>query len=203
MGKVAVIKDYVEFAIMLGSLLESEGHQVLTASPPVDWDAVLDFGPDLTVIGFFRQRRAHDRPIEDFEKDVFGTETLRAIEAYPAIRVKPLLAIGNGVEADELPEDFRVDDFVYFPDEMCRFLEKVDTLAHSKKGNLRLSEYGCLVCGGRLSYPKSSKHELFCLRCHTAISLIDAERCIYQARSEGETLTCRLEQLRRPTPGDA
>src|SRR5690348_6364892 len=111
MSRVAAIKDYIEFATMIGGLLKSAGHEVWAATPPVDWDALLNFDPDVVVIGFFRQRTAYNRPIENFEQDICGVATLEAIDDYPAIRVKPILAIGNGVEPHEIPRAFRFDAF--------------------------------------------------------------------------------------------
>jgi uncharacterized protein YbaR (Trm112 family) len=196
MSRIAAIKDYREFAVMIGGLLEDAGHEVLRDSPPVDWERLVDFDPDLVVIGFFRRRTAYNRAIEDFDRDILGGETLRAIESYPAIRVKPILAIGNGVEAREIPNEFRFDAFVYFPDEMGRFLPTVDELAR-KDRRRSFSAYQCPVCHARLTYAKQNRKELFCPRCHTGVSILDEVHCMYQARALAPSQSCLLADLER------
>lgn len=203
MAKVACLKDFYEYAVMIAALCECGGHTAFKSQHPVDFEAVIDFGPDLVVLGLFRKRSAYNRPLVNLEEDVLGLATARDIESYPAIRVKPILLLGNGIEAREVPDWFHYDLFLFFPDDLPLFLPKVEELATRVKTRRTLSCYICPHCGSRLTYVHNAAKELFCPRCHTAVSLIPEEnRCLYTIGSTGDTRHCTLVEI-TPRKGES
>lgn len=195
MAKVAAIKDFYEYALMIGCLCEHGGHTVLAQSPPVDFEAVARFGPDALVVGLFRKQAAFDRPIVDAAEDIFGLETAREVEEYPAMRMTPLLLLGNGIVEREVPNWFHYDLFLYFPDDMHLFLPKVEELALKVKTRRTLSGYICPNCGSRLTFSQKPAKDLFCPRCHTAVSIIDDRSCIYLLKGSGPSCPCTIDQI--------
>ncbi len=197
MAKVACVKDYLEYARMIAALVREEGHEALAMAPPVDFDRLLDFGPQVLVIGLFRQRCAFNRPIQDLPKDVLGLVTLRELEAYPAIRTLPLIVLGNGIEEHEVPTTMNYDLYLFFPDDMHLFLPKLDEVAAKVKSRRTISPHVCPACGSRLTFTGNQDQDLFCPRCGVAVAIINRERCIAR-NADGLDIPCSLDRITPP-----
>jgi hypothetical protein len=202
MARVAAIKDFYEYALMIGALCKAAGHEVHTTSPPIDFEQVVGFHPDVLVVGLFRRRTAFNRPIGNPDEDIIGLASCREIEQYPAIKVKPILLLGNGIEELEVPSWVHYDVFLFFPDDMGLFLARLDELATVVKTRRKLSRYLCPSCGSRLTYTQPVEKNLFCPRCHTAVSLLSDTDCLYLPRGSQVSCPCRLDDL-TPRPGES
>lgn len=201
MAKVAIIKPYFEYAKMIGALVEEGGHETLLEVPPVDWERVMNFGPEALVTGVFRKRIAFNRPIENFKDEVLGSDIVETIQSYPAIWSTPTLLLGNAVEERDVPLTLRYDLFLIFPDDMFVFLRSLDELTKMVKSKRKVSGYICPNCGSRLTYLKEPVKDLFCPRCHTAVAIIDHESCLAQD-ADGKQIACDLSQIAPPRPLD-
>jgi hypothetical protein len=202
MARVVAIKDFHEYAIMIGALCEAAGHEVYTTSPPIDFEQVVNFRPDVLVVGLFRRRAAFNRPIADPDADIIGLTSCREIEQYPAIKLKPILLLGNGIEELEVPSWVHYDVFLFFPDDMGLFVARLEELATLVKTRRQLSEYLCPSCGSRLTHTMSGPKNLFCPRCHTAVSILSETDCLYLPPGSRISCPCRLDDL-TPRPGES
>lgn len=202
MARVAAIKDFHEYALMIGALCEAAGHEVYTTSPPIDFERVVTFHPDVLVVGLFRRRAAYNRPIADPDADIIGLASCREIEQYPAIKLKPILLLGNGIEELEVPSWVHYDVFLFFPDDMGLFVARLEELATKVKTRRKLSRYLCPSCGSRLTHTRTVEKNMFCPRCHTAVTILSDNTCLYLPRGSQMSCSCRLEDL-TPRPGES
>lgn len=184
--------------MMIAALAREEGgHEVYGKAPPIDFEELIDFGPDVIVMGLFRRRSAFNRPIEDLQRDVLGLETLTELENYPAIAVVPIVILGNGIEEFEVPLHLNYDLFLFFPDDMHLFLPKLNELAAKEKTRRRISGYVCPTCGSRLTYT-STQRDLFCPRDGTAVALLDNGKCLYLPQGQDRSIPCSTDDITSP-----
>lgn len=198
MAKVACLKDFHEYALMIGALAREGGHEAYIDNPPLDFERLVDFGPEVLVTGLFRKRAAVNRPIRDLEEDVLGLDTLRQLEGYPALRIVPLAILGNSIEEHEVPTTLNYDLFLYFPDDMHLFLPKLDELATKVKSRRTISGYVCPSCRSRMTFTQDRDQDLFCPRCGTAVALIDNGATCLARTADGSPIDCSMERITAP-----
>jgi len=198
MARIACLKDFHEYALMIGALAREGGHEVYVGNPPLNFEQLVDFNPQAIVIGLFRKRTAFNRPIEDLEQDVLGLETLRQLEDYPALRSIPLVILGNGIEENEVPTTLNYDLFLFFPDDMHLFLPKLDELTTKVKSRRKLSGYICPCCKSRMTYQGVHDQDLFCPRCGTSVAIIDEGVSCIARDPDGRPLACSIDAITSP-----
>lgn len=178
MARMVIINDFAEYAEMDAAPLRLRGHEVLIqvteAGRPVDFERVVDFGPGVISVGLYRNEQAFDRPIRSLEADILGYVPIRQMEAYPAIRVVPLLLLGHCIREQDVPTTLSYDRFLVLPRDIKHYVPNMEELATKVKSRRKLSGYVCPNCESRLVFTVND-HELFCPRCHTAVSVIDEQ----------------------------
>lgn len=202
MARVAIIDAFQTLAQMLASVLREAGHEVLTEIIPIDFERLLHFAPQVIVVSVYRMNKAFDRPIESPERDILGFIPLVSMGEYPALATcVPVVLVGTGLHERDIPDTLDYDLFLSFPKDSNLFRKKVEELAEKGKGRRKISRYACPHCGSRLTYT-SSPDDLFCPRCHTVVTIIDDERCIYSLPTVIErSIPCRVKQLLPPPAG--
>jgi hypothetical protein len=193
-ARVAVIDDFEAYAELAAAPLRQAGHEVLTATAPIDWTRVVRFQPEVVTFGVYRRPQAFNRPIVDPRADILGYEAIIQAEGYPAIQALPIMIVGDGLEASDLPTSLRYERFLMMPNDMSHYAEEVGELAEGRKRHRRLSEYICPLCGGHLVALRRGEHDLFCPRCGASVAIIDEHSCSYLTQA-GRTGTCTLAQI--------
>lgn len=201
MSRFAILNDYHEYAEMIAAPMRAAGHDVLLATSPIDWERVVQFGPEAVSVGLYRKREAFNRPVLDWESDVLGVATLHDIAAYPAIQVLPICLVGSALERSDVPTSVRHDLFLSLPEDIQGYLPKMEALTRKPKTRRKLSGYVCSRCGGRMVAHKQPAMELFCPRCHTAVSVIDDVDGLMLVNGFGPAIPCKLADL-QPAPPD-
>ena len=186
---------------MAAAPLRSAGHEVLIATIPIDWEQVIDFGPQVVIIALYRKEHAQNGPIQNFETDVLGVKALLEAEEYPAVQVLPILLVGQGVQEGDVPTSLHYDLFLSFPRDVKLYVPKVEELATTVKTRRKLSGYICPCCGSRLVFLTLPAKDLFCPRCHTTVVLTNQRHILYSPRSEGESIKGTIDQITPPTSG--
>jgi hypothetical protein len=199
MPRIAVINQQRVLAEMFAGPLVQAGHEVLTLGVPIDFEALLRFEPALIVIGLDRSQKAANRPIESPD-DMVGYAAIAEMETYPAIAVVPILLVANAVTARDVSTRLPYDAFLAFPEDGPRYLPTVASLIGKPKTRRKISPYGCPHCGGRLTYIRRPLRDLFCPRCHTAVTLFDDKQCRMSIRSLGRCEPCTIAQLTPAEP---
>lgn len=178
MRKIAVLNDVAEVAEILAAPLKGQSYEVMTAITSVDFERVINFGPELIVLGVHRRIAAFDRPIQNLEADVYGFKPLVDMEHYPAISIIPIILISTGLKESDLPTSLNYDSFLVIPEDTPLYYPKVIELMETVKTRRKLSAYVCPNCGSRMTYTVKPVRDLFCPRCHTAVVVIDEENCL-------------------------
>lgn len=176
MLKVAVFDDYRPYSQMAAAPLHHAGYQtfeVVAEEGSIDWERVLNFGPDVISVGLFRKRAAFNRPITNWEEDVLGYIPLRQMEAYPAVNVLPIVLVGSALEDFDVPTAVNYAVFLTLPDDMHLYVPKVEELARTVKTRRKLSGHGCPCCHARLLFLREPAVDLFCPRCGTSVAIVD------------------------------
>lgn len=194
MAKLAFIDDHQAFADLLATPLREAGHEVHVQTAPVDFERLMQFGPQVIVFGLSRKRTAFNRAVESAQQDVLGYKAIMESEQYPAVNVIPLLLVGVAIEESDIPTAITYDGFLLLPDELDLYVPLVEELATKVKTRRRISGYICPVCGSRLTFTREPVENLFCPKCHTSVALIDDENCTYMHAS-GRNFQCRIEDL--------
>lgn len=204
LARMVIINDFEEYAQMDAAPLRQRGHDVLIQitedARRVDFERIVDFGPGVISVGLYRQEQAFDRPIRSFEEDVLGYVPIRQMEEYPAIRVVPLLLVGHCIREEDVPTLLPYDIFLVLPTDIKLYVPKMEELATKVKSRRKLSGYLCPNCGSRLVFTVN-RIELFCPRCHTAVSIID-EREALVVDERGESRTVQLAEMAAHPRGD-
>lgn len=203
MAKVAIINDVALNARMMAVPLEEAGHEVIVEAEPVDFERIMRFGPQVVVLALWRQAHAIGHPIRSFAADVLGAGHVRAVEDYPALGLLPILIVGNSLKEEEVPcQGLSYDLFLTFPMDFNLYLPKVAELATKVKSRRKISPYLCPKpgCGSRLTYAFEPIRDLFCPKCHTAVALVNHDRCIAKD-DDGYDLPCSRQLLEPPAPG--
>jgi Zn finger protein HypA/HybF involved in hydrogenase expression len=200
MQRVAVLDDVLAVADILAAPLRVAGYDVLTDLTSIDFERVLNFKPELIILGLHRRIAAFDRPIQRVEEDLFGIKPLQDMEHYPAISVMPILLVSTGLKEADIPTSVNYDSFLIIPEEAELYLPKVKELIETVKTRRKISQYVCPNCGSRLVYTKSEK-DLFCPRCHTTVSVVDDKHCLVTSPGLFESKPCEMAAI-RPHKGD-
>lgn len=198
---MVVIDDVLETAEMAAAPLSQAGHEVLAAVVPIDWEAVMHFGPQVIVSPLYRRTEAQDRPIGDPVQDVIGYEGLLATKDYPAAaQVLPIVLLGIGVKERDLDTQVHYDLFLRLPDDVKLFAPKVLELATKVKSRRKISGYVCPNpgCGSRLVFLTEPARDLFCPRCHTSVAIADQRRIVYMPEGKGESIEGTLDLITPP-----
>jgi CheY-like chemotaxis protein len=201
MPKIVVLDDVLEVADILAAPLRREGYDVLTDLTSVDFERVLNFKPELIILGIHRRIGAFDRPIASMEEDVYGFKPLVDMEHYPAISVIPIILLSTGLNEQDIPTSINYDSFLTIPEDAPLYFPKVKELIETVKTRRKISEYICPNCGSRLTYTMKSARDLFCPRCHTTVVLVDDEHCLMTEPNSLETRPCKMALI-RPHRGD-
>lgn len=206
MARMVIINDFGEYAEMDAAPLRERGHEVLLqiteGGRSVDFERVVDFGPGVISVGLYRNEQAFDRPIRSFEEDVLGYVPIKQMEAYPAIRVVPLLFLGHCLRPEDVPTTLPYDAFLVLPRDIKQYVPTMEELATKVKSRRKLSGYVCPNCGSRLFFT-ANRNDLFCPRCHTAVSIIDdTEALVVSELGESRTVPLRIlePEVARPSP---
>lgn len=197
MSKIAILDDFVEYAQMAAAPLKQAGHETLIALAPIDFERVLDFGPDVVVLGLYRKAHAFDRPIESLESDVLGFAPLVEMERYPAINVLPIVLLGHGVSEQDLETTVKYDAFLTFPRDVARYPATIEEVAGKNKSRRKISGYVCPTCGGRLTFSREPARDLFCPRDGTVVAVIDQRDALVTTR-DGNSRQVLLASLLAP-----
>lgn len=200
MARIAVLDDYEDYLLMVSAPLLRAGHQVYrhaTENGPIDFERLIAFEPQVVSVALYRLRAAFDRPVRNLGEDILGYEPLMEMERYPAIQLIPTLIIGNGLQEKDVPTSLHYDAFLVLPDDIKRYEPTVADLANVVKSRRKISRFLCPKCRGRLTYIRQPVIDLFCPRCHCAVSLIDGEGCIARD-ADGEPIDCSMDQLEAP-----
>lgn len=199
MSKVMILDDLQETVQLLAPPLIGQGHEVLTDISPIDFERLMTFRPDVITVNLYRRLEAFDRPITNMEADVIGFEPLVEMERYPAVSLIPIILLGNCLQEKDVPTTVNYDLFLSIPRDIALYIPKVIEIATTVKSRRRISRYTCPKCRSRLTHTDKWKGDLFCPRCHTAVAIIDEDRCIAQD-SDGEQIACTMEILTPPAP---
>lgn len=178
MRRVAVLDDVIEVADILAAPLREERYEVMTSLTSIDFEAIINFGAQLIILGVHRRVSAFDRPIRNLEADVFGFKPLVDMEHYPAISVIPIILISTGLKESDLPTSLNYDLFLVLPEDAPLYFPKAKELIETVKTRRQISQYVCPNCGSRLTYTQKPGKDLFCPRCHTAVVVIDSQHCL-------------------------
>ena len=197
MAKLAFIDDHIGYAKLLASPFMVAGHEVQLQTAPVDFEKLMRFRADLIVFGLTRKRITFNRAIQDIHEDVLGYKAIIESEQYPAVNVIPIVLVGVAIEESDIPTSINYDAYLILPDDIDHFVPLVEELASNVKTRRRISDYVCPTCGSRLTYTMKPIRDLFCPRCHTAVTLIDDENGVCTTRG-GQQHPCRIEDLRPP-----
>lgn len=197
MAKVAIFDDLQEMIAILAPPLVGQGHEVFTDVSPIDFERVLEFGPEVITLDLYRDPQAFDRPISNIETDVQGFKPLVEMEKYPAINVIPIILIGNCLQEKDVPTSVNYDIFLSFPQDIKLYFPKVVELATMVKTRRRISEFVCPKCGSRLTFTKTPAVDLFCPRCHSSVAIIPGNGCIARD-ADGKSIPCTMDLLKRP-----
>jgi hypothetical protein len=205
MARIAVLDDYEDHAMIFSAPLKLAGHETLEEVTPIDWERVVQFRPEVVCIVMYRNRVAFNRPIDNPATDILGYEAIEAVEQYPAIQVVPILLVGNAVEEADIPSNINYDLFLTFPEDISLYLPKLVELAMKVKTRRKISRYHCPQCSSRLVAHKMPARDLFCPRCHTAITIIDDIDCLMMVDGDGFSIPCKVSDLnpRDPLSGHA
>ncbi|MDB5098710.1 MAG: hypothetical protein JWM80_3131 [Cyanobacteria bacterium RYN_339] len=195
MSKIAVLNDVMEFANILAAPLKGEGHEMMCEVTSIDFERVMNFKPELIILGLHRRIDAFDRPIENIEADVFGFKPLVDMERYPAISVIPILLFTTGLKEQDIPTTVNYDSFLILPEDAALYFPKVKELIETVKTRRRISENICPNCGSRLTYTAKPEN-LFCPRCHAGVVIVDAERCLVTEAGEVNSKPCSMKAIR-------
>lgn len=197
MAKIAILDDYEALGKLTAGPLTVAGYEARIFTSPINFNEVLDFGPDLIEINLYRQKDALDRPIQNIERDVLGFKPLVDLEKYPAAHITPLLLVGIGIIEESIPTSLHYDLFLSFPEDIDLYLPAVLDLTARKKGRRKVSMHVCPVCKGRLTYTQKEL-DLFCPRCHTSVVIIQGtDECLYM-QPGGQSLPCKTSDLLAP-----
>jgi hypothetical protein len=196
MRRVAVLDDVVEVADILAAPLRGEGYEAMTELTSVDFERVINFKPELIILGVHRRVCAFDRPIRNLEDDVYGFKPLVDMEHYPAISVIPIILISTGIKESDLPTTLNYDVFLIIPEDTPLYFPKVKELIDTVKTRRMISEYVCPNCGSRLTYTAKPAKNLFCPRCHTGVVVIDQEHCLISEPESHQTRPASMDLIR-------
>lgn len=199
MARLVILDDLQETIDILAPPLIAQGHEVMADFYPIDFERLMVFKPDLITLDLYRAQDAFDRPIRDLETDVIGFRPLMEMEKYPAVSIIPIILIGNCLQEKDIPTSVNYDLFLSFPHDIQQYFPKVLEIASTVKTRRKISGYVCPQCKSRLTFTLHRESDLFCPRCHTAVAIIDEERCIARS-SQGASIPCTMETLR---PADA
>lgn len=203
MARMVVMDDEQIYAQMLAAPLKEQGHEVMIAIHPVDFNRVIDFQPDVVSVGLSRRERAFNRPIVDFDRDVLGSKPLRDLEDYPAMQAVPLVLVGTGLFEEDVPTSLRYDLFLVIPRDLSLYVERMVEATKQKKRR-RLGPYVCPneSCRSRLAEVGDTRHrDLYCPRCGMGVA-IDGDTCHYaMPEAPNKPLRCSIEDLRPRTAG--
>jgi hypothetical protein len=202
-ARIIVIDDFREYAEMTATPLRQAGHQVMAMASeegPLDFEQLIQYGPQAIVVGLYRNADAFDRPIGDWTRDVLGYTPLTQMEKYPAINLMPIMLIGGGVLETDIPTTLSYDLFLVFPKDIKLYVPKMEELVTMVKTRRKISEYLCPSCGNRLTFSKDQSKDLFCLRCHTAVAVVEGEDAVVLYPS-GRSERVPMEQLMPPSSG--
>lgn len=199
MARVAIIDDYPEYAEMAARPLREAGHHLHIDTAPIDWEALVEFQPQVLVVGLSRAEGAIGRPIEVPERDILGYKALKETEMYPAIQVVPIVLAALGLLEREVPTAVPYDLFISLPKEARGYEPKLAELAEVVKTRRRISRYVCPrpACGSRLVYVKEPARDLFCPKCGAGVALIDDD-CTWLDPSTGDSHRCKTVELLPP-----
>ncbi|MBO9539026.1 hypothetical protein J7643_00355 [bacterium] len=200
MSKIAILDDYEAYSQMIAAPLNQAGHETLIALVPIDFERVLDFGPDVIVVALYRKEEAFERPIRDPAADLIGYEALCEMERYPAINLLPIVLLGHGVSSRDVPTHVRYDCFLSFPHDINNFPSEIETVAAKVKSRRKISGYVCPICGNRLTFSEEPVRDLFCPKDGTAVAIINPETALVTG-PDGASRHVALETL-MPPPKD-
>jgi hypothetical protein len=175
--RVVVIDHQTSYAVALSGPLLAAGHEVMAVAPPLDFEGILEFRPQVIVLALGRRQEAFGRPIQGYE-DILGYQALVEMESYPAISILPIALIGRCLLEREIPLKLNYDLFLVFPEDLGLYQTKVEELATKVKTRRKVSRYLCPACRSRLTY-SDKQADLLCLRCGTAVAIIDEESITY------------------------
>lgn len=196
-SRIVVIDDFKEYAEMTATPLRQAGHEVLTMASeegPLEIERLIQFGPQAIVVGLYRNAQAFDRPIVDWTQDVLGYTPLSQLEKDPTINVLPIMLVGGGLREADIPTTLAYDLFLVFPRDIKLYVPKMEELITKVRTRRKMSAYLCPSCGGRLTYVQGHANDLFCLRCHTAVALVDGEDAVVLSPS-GRSMRMPLDAL--------
>lgn len=199
MSRIALIDDFAAKLEILSAPLAARGYEMQTSVKPIDLEQIIQFNPDLIVVALCRRTEAFNRPIEDLHTDVMGIEPLVQLEQYPAIETIPIMLLGDALVETDIPTTLHYNLFLSFPKDFSLYFSKVDELAQGPRKRRRMASMLCPHCAGRLSMVEGAARDLFCLRCHTAVSLFDDDGCTYIVGGSGQAQSCRQADLVPPT----
>lgn len=165
---------------------------------PLDFEELIQFAPQAIVVGLYRNAEAFDRPVVDWTQDVLGYTPLTQMEQYPAINLMPIMLIGGGLREKDIPTTISYDIFLVFPKDIKLYVPKVNELVATVKTRRRISGYICPNCGNRLTFVKDQSKDLFCLRCHTSVALVEGDDAVTLYPS-GRAERVSMEQLKPPS----
>lgn len=199
MAKVVIIDDLQATLDLLAPPLIGQGHDVLTDISPIDFERIMTFRPDVITLDLYRKPEAFDRPIRNVEADVIGFVPLVQMEQYPAIGVIPIILLGHCLNEHDVPTSVNYDLFLSFPRDVKLYFSKVAEIAATVKTRRKISEHVCPACGSRLTFTGDKREDLFCPRCHVAVTIIDGTSCLARDRN-GSRVECTMEKLKPPKP---
>ena len=126
MARILCINDNPIQAERFAAMLRRGGaHDVAALVPPIDPETVVALAPDLIVVNLVRKVSALRSPMANFEAEVEGAQTLRALLADMPDPHPPVLVTGLAVEAWELPEDLAGAAFLEVPGQLSELLARL------------------------------------------------------------------------------
>ncbi|HBN07596.1 MAG TPA: hypothetical protein DD435_02765 [Cyanobacteria bacterium UBA8530] len=190
MARIATISDNREYSEMTKWLLERHEHTVEAQTNPVDFEQLFAFKPEILIVTVGRRATAIARPIEDYMRDVIGSETLRILESYPPVYLLPVIVVGIGIQEHELRTRLRLRRFVRFPEDLYQLIVDPEGLSRfgEEQRSRRVSPYGCPNCSAQMIFVGQSVHDLFCRRCYSVVSVLQDEDYVLYSPEPGAEL---------------
>lgn len=122
MAKIAIIDDKPEVVSLVSFFLTKGDREFLKriGTSRHVLNSIIDFRPDVLVLPLHRQPESLNRPIEDYEQDVGGSEVLSLMSATPELVGVPIILIGFYTTEADMPAAYRAkvrfNHYLVFPE---------------------------------------------------------------------------------------
>lgn len=129
MARILCIDDFTQYAEMLASYIEREGHHKTSVEiVPFNIERITQFKPDLIVLSIVRKMEHVREPITNFYAQVDGSKAFRELSQNPLTSAYPLLITSVAVLESEVPKDLHYLGFIEIPGKFDNLLQIIDQI---------------------------------------------------------------------------